>query len=411
MPITPVISFNTRAASAGDYFNHSNADIPYLISEAGKTSINTGQTSEETNFYMSHNHDDEITDISFYISPSTAPTHATITSSISGDFSITTGVNDTLKMTLDNRTTDYTITFDSGTQTASNICDSINETIGELIAEVEDSAFVKLTSPSRGIASKIYIRSTGSTSLATLGLSGDDSNAVATGTTGNWGQLGVGCQGYSQAQTQVSYPFNIDGSTNTFEMSLDFDSYVTITLSASAISDDEDFEDVINEGLVNAGFSTTTDVVATVDDGILTIKSISTEDNSSVRVSPGETNDATTVIGMDNPDERLSDYANINATADYNELIDWGNDGYGMELSVDAGSTWTRIVSGTGDILANSIALEDGDGTTTADLKEFDYAGGDTDGEANIVIRITPPPDEMETGYREIALTAQFTYI
>lgn len=408
MPVMPVISFNILQATDGDYFNHSDATTPFLLSEPSKLTINTGNTSDVKIFYISHNHDDEITDVGFYLSPTLAATRATVSSSNSETYDITSGTNDLLILGIDNRTYDYDITLPSGTTvTANQICDTINNTIGEKIA-IYDNGHVLLQSPSKGAASKIYIRTT-STCLTVLGLPSDDTNPVATGSSGNWGQFGNGCYGKCVGSA-VSYPFDITTSNNSFMLSLNYDNYVQVVLNTATISDDSTFNTAISSALTSAGFTVGTDIESSVSGGILTIKSLSTEDNTSVRVRPADSNDATALIGMSNPTETGTDYANSSNTDDYNELLEWGDLGYGLEISGD-GTTWYRFTTTTGQNNSNPIQLTWGDGSDTSSIAKFDFIGGDTSGEIPLYVRLSVPEDELETGYREASVSVQFTYV
>ena len=408
MATTPVICFNDEAAIADDYFNHDQIHDDVGLFNPAASSLRVGELSDVQHLYLSHSHNDEITDVKFYTLPYTGSTTAEIVSTISETFNITSS-NDTFIFKLDERTFNYTITLTQGsTQSAQDICDDINDTINEIVALV-DSGSVKLISPTRGATSKIYIMATGNTANTILGFTGNDTVAVASGTVGNWGLRGNGSQGKSIGSA-VSYSFTISfGSNDQFNISLDYSSVVECTITAGTINNDTEFVTAINNALVAAGFSITTDVVASVDSGVLTISSISTQDNSFVEISSG-TNDATTIIGMNNPDETESSYANATAIDDFNELIAWGDNSAGLEFG-DNTPTYTRIETGVGDNSGNAIPLAWGDGSTVADIAKFDYAGGDSDGEVECLTRLSTPAAENETGFREWSLAVEFTYI
>ena len=408
MATTPTICFNESPAQADDYFNHDEIYDPVGLFEQNKDSLNTGQTSEIKTVYISHNHTDEITDVSFYIVPYTGSTSAEVVSSNSGNFNIQSGNNDKFIIKLDDRQFNYEITLTSGSDvTTDQICQDINDTINELVA-FNDNNYIKLISPSRGLNSKIYIIDTNNTANSTLGFVGNDTVPASTGTTNNWGKRGNGSHGKSVGD-QISYPITIDNSNNQFRISLNFTSPIQCTINPVTIHDDAQFRQAIDGALINSGFSLATDVYSEVDNGILTIISQSTQDNSYVEITSGD-NDATTIIGMSNPTETGTDYANSNNVEDKDELVVWGDSGYGLELG-DPSDNYIRVSTNVGDNLTNSIPLSWGDGTTTHDISRFDYTGGDSKGEIELKIRLSVPPDENETGYREWSLAVQFTYI
>ena len=408
MAVTPTICFNDSPATSNDYFNHDEIYDPVGLFESGKDSINTGETSEIFKTYISHNHNDEIKDVSFYVIPYTGSTAAEIVGTEEQNYNIQQNSNDLFIIKIDERTFNYEITLSPGSdQTAQQICDDINNTINELIAFVENNK-IKLKSPSRGLTSKIYIIDTNNTANSTLGFVGNDNVPSAVGTTNNWGQKGNGCHGKSTGES-VTYPITLDNTNNQFKISLNFTSAVECTITPTTISNDGEFEQSINSALVNAGFSNNTDVYAQVKNNILTIISRSTQDNSFVEITPG-TNDATSIIGMSNPTQTGTDYANPSNVDDFNELISWGDNNFGLEIG-DPSLNFTRVITGVGDNLNNSIPLTWGDGTSTSDIAKFDYSGGDTKGEIELNIKLSIPLDETETGFREWSLAVQFTYI
>lgn len=408
MATLPVICFNSTPAEANDYFNHDQIHSDVGLFNTSSDSLRVGEVSEINHLYLTHNHSDEITDVKFYILPYTGSTTAEIISTNTETFDITSS-NNTFILKLDERTFSYTITLTIGsTQSAQDICDDINNTINEIVAYVESGA-IKLVSPSRGLTSKIYIYSTGNTANSVLGFTGDDSNPVAVGTVGNWGLRGNGSHGKSVGSA-VTYPLTITfGVNDQFNISLNYSTSVECTIAAGTINNDTEFSSAINNALVSAGFSLTTDVSSSVSSNVLTITSVSTEDNSFVEITPG-TNDATSTIGMSNPVETSSSYANKDAVSDFNELISWGDDSYGLEFGENT-SNFTRVMTGVCDSSANALMLNWGDGTTLADIAKFDYSGGDTKGEIECLIRLSVPPTETETGFREWSLAVEFTYI
>lgn len=409
MATAPTICFNDSSASSDDYFNHHEIYTPVSLYEIGKPSLNTGQISEVKNIFISHNHTDEITDVSFYVIPYTGSTAAEIIGTTAENFNIQNGVNDLFIIKIDEREFNYEITLTSGSnQTAQNICDDINNVINELIAFV-DLGNIKLISPSKGLNSKIYIIDTNNTANTVLGFIGNDLIPINTGSTNNWGSKGNGARGKSVGNI-VSYPFTItSGTNNQFNVSLNFTSNILCTIQDSTVNNDSEFELLINTAFINAGFSTTTDLVSTVNSGILIITSFSTQDNSYVQITSG-TNDAISTIGMSNPTETGTDYANSSAIVDRDELITWGDSGCGLELG-DPSFNYSRVITGNGDSQVNGISLTWGDGSTVNDLAKFDYYGGDSDGEVELKIQLSVPSDESETGYREWSLAVQFTYI
>jgi hypothetical protein len=408
MATTPTICFNDTSAVSDDYFNHDEIYNSLPLFENGKTSLNTGQTSEIKTVYVSHNHNDEITDVSFYIVPYTGSISAEVIGTKTENFNIQNGVSDLFIIKLNDKTFNYNITLTAGSdQTAQDICDDINSTVNELIAFV-DSGKIKLISPVKGLSSKIYIIDTNNTANSVLGFTGNDTVPVSIGTSGNWGLKGNGARGKSTGSS-VTYPFTLTNSDNQFNISLNFNSPIECTISPTTINNDSEFKSAIDLALINAGFSITTDVVSEVNSGILSIISFSTQDNTFVNITSG-TNDCVSLIGMSNPNETGSDYANSNASDDKDELISWGDFGNGLEIG-DPTSNFIRIITGVGDTLSNSIPLTWGDGTTTSDISKFDYSGGDTDGEVEIKLRLSVPSDETETGFREWSLAVQFTYI
>jgi len=408
MATTPTICFNNSSAVSNDYFNHDEIYNAISMFESGKSTLNTGQTSEIKSVFISHDHDDEITDVSFYVTPYTGSTSAEVIGTNSENFNIQNGSNDLFIIKLNEETFNYEITLTSGSdQSAQDICDDINTTINELVAFV-DSGKIKLISPAKGLSSKIYIIDTNNTANSVLGFIGNDTNPVSIGTTGNWGLRGNGSRGKSVG-TAVTYPFTITNSDNQFNISLNFNSPIECTITPTTINNDNEFKNSIDTALINAGFSITTDVVSNIESNKLVFTSFSTQDNTFVHITSGS-NDATSKIGMQNPVETGTDYANSNETEDKNELISWGDFGYGLEIG-DPLSNFTRIVTGTGDSLSNSISLTWGDGTTSNDIAKFDYSGGDSNGEIELKLKLSVPPDETETGYREWSLAVQFTYI
>ena len=442
MATTPTICFNESPAQADDYFNHDEIYNAISMFESGKSTLNTGQTSEIKSVFISHDHDDEITDVSFYVTPYTGSTSAEVIGTNSENFNIQNGSNDLFIIKLNEETFNYEITLTSGSdQSAQDICDDINTTINELVAFV-DSGKIKLISPAKGLSSKIYIIDTNNTANSVLGFIGNDTNPVSIGTTGNWGLRGNGSRGKSVG-TAVTYPFTITNSDNQFNISLNFNSPIECTITPTTINNDNEFKNSIDTALINAGFkasiidpdylgkyikksrallighhdffafcapsNTWWAVFSNIESNKLVFTSFSTQDNTFVHITSGS-NDATSKIGMQNPVETGTDYANSNETEDKNELISWGDFGYGLEIG-DPLSNFTRIVTGTGDSLSNSISLTWGDGTTSNDIAKFDYSGGDSNGEIELKLKLSVPPDETETGYREWSLAVQFTYI
>jgi len=404
MSTTPVICFNTEPAQSGDYFNHDRIDEPLVLKEAGRNTINTGQTSEVSSVYMSHNLDDEITDVSFYLSPFTGATPASITGTETENFSITSGSNDSLVVKIDDRTFNYDVTLASGTgRTAQAICDDINFTIGEKIAEPDNGA-VKLKSPSKGPDSKVYVFDCSAASV--LGFPTNNNDPVAQGSTGNWGQQGNGSHGKSVGDP-ISYPVTIEAGVNDeIQVSLNYATAINVVIPAGTINDDSDFQSTMRTALTDAGFSLSTDMTAFASGGVLTLYSQSTEDNTSVRVFEA-TNDARPTIGMENPHETGTDYANASANDDYSEMIEWGDLSYGLELGQN--TNWMRFHSGVGENAASAIPLTIGDGSANDALSIFDSNAGN--GETQLKFRLSVPPDETETGYRETAVSVQFTYL
>jgi len=107
------------------------------------------------------------------------------------DYVINSGSNDTLVIKFNDSSEGYTdpfttVTFTAGTQTAATLASEINVAVGAIVASVyeddDGNNRIKITPPT-GTVSNVFIASTGSTCLTTLGLTGDDTSpAVLNGT-------------------------------------------------------------------------------------------------------------------------------------------------------------------------------------------------------------------------------------
>lgn len=75
------------------------------------------------------------------------------------------------------------------------------------------------------------------------------------------------------------------------------------------------------------------------------------------------------------------------ASADYTNIIQWGDDGYGVQISLDRGRTYTTIKTGVGDSIGNPITLA----ATAMDIGNIDgqLEPGDR---AVVYVRIGIPP-------------------
>jgi hypothetical protein len=409
MALAPVIAFNSSPAELGDYFNHHSLIAPERLAEFGKTTIKAGQTSDELSIYISHNHDDEIQDVKFYLTESSSEVSATAISSNSQNYTIEAGVSDKLYLKLDTRTFYYNITFTAGARTAQQICDDINLTVGELIATVSSNK-IKLTSPNKGTNSKIYLRNTGSTSLSILGFTGDDTDPLASGSVTGWGHIGNGAFGKCVGSTVTYDVVIVENNNDIIRISLDFASYVVVTIPNGTYTNNTELATAINTGLTNAGWNIISDLVATVSSNIVTITSFTLGDSSSVRVRPGTIHDASTVLGLTNPTETYSDYANTSAANDLIELISWGDSNEGLEIGDSTGGVWTRFETGVGDLQANAIILNWGDGSLIDAISRFNSVSS-IEGEVETLLKLSVPALETTTGYREMSIAMEFTYL
>ena len=405
MSLQPVIAFNKTPASLGDYFNHDPIMDQQKLSVFGKDTIRPGETSEVFNFYITHNHDDKIENVSFYLSSPNPESNAMILSSNSENYSIISGVNDKLYIKLDDRIFFYDITLTSGNKSASQICDEINFTINELIA-IPESGKIKLISPSSGINSKIYINSS-STSASILGFPYDDINPIATGSIIGWGTLGNGAYGKCIGKT-LSYDIIITNTNNTIRASLNFSSYVNITIPEGTYYNGAELEDALKIAFENAGFDTTSDIEINVESNKIVLKSLLKGDASSIRIRKGLINDASVTLGLDEPIETYSDYANTSALEDLNEIASWGNNNAG--LYIGDSTSWVKFKTGSGNSPSNAIFLYWGDGPTPDSIKPF-KSFSNIEGEIQTQLKLEVPNNVSKTGYRELSLVVEFTYL
>ncbi len=411
MATTPTICFNESSASSNDYFNHSEIYEYLGLFENGKTSLNTGESSDVLDVFITHNHTSELTDVSFYIIPSTGSTSAELINENVETYNIILDTNDLFIIKLNDNTFNYEIKLTPGSaRTAEQICEEINDTINELVA-FEDNGYIKLKSAAKGLTSKIYIIDTNNTANTILGFNNvDDVIPISTGTTSNWGQKGNGSCGKSVSETLI-YPFTITSDSNDkFNLSLNYTSDVECVLLPGVVTNDVDLELLVNTCLTTAGFSITTDVVCKVEDNTLIITSFLTEDNTSVRISIPSEHSCLDEIKMLNSIETGTDYSNSSNVNDRDELISWGDSSYGLEIG-ELETSLVRIETGIGDLVSTAIPLNWGDGSTINDVLPFDYTNTNTDGEINLKLKLSVPPDESETGFREWSLAIQFTYI
>jgi hypothetical protein len=95
---------------------------------------------------------------------------------------------------------------------------------------------------------------------------------------------------------------------------------------------------------------------------------------------------------------------NAGVTADYNELIDWGDDDEGFQIAQNATTpSYSSCKTNSGDSASNAIALTAASGVTEAP----DMNAGS---EAHIKVRVSVPASETTTGIRYAQLHMKFSY-
>ncbi|MEM3452020.1 MAG: hypothetical protein QW835_00135 [Candidatus Hadarchaeum sp.] len=402
----PVLAFNTVPSSGGDYFNHHDAETPFLLAEPGKSTIRPGGLSQSYDFYLSHNYPEPLTDVRFYLQPSQAETHAEVVSGNAEPYGF--GATSQLVFTFDDREMDYTAVFPADNLSAAQVCGIINEAVGEVAAfvrEVEGQNHVVLRSPSRGASSKVFIRATGSAAASVLGFPTSDVEPVGVGSVGNWGRFfGNGAWGKCVGD-QVAYPVIIASGATGFRLSLNFGPFVEVDLSPGSYPDDAALQAALVDALEDAGFILGTHLQLAVSDGRIVLTSLVAGASSSVRVRPWDGNDATSVLGLATPEEIRSSYPNSSSQEDYNEIIGWGDQGSGLEIG--NGASYTRIDSAHGKDASSAIPLTWGEGPAGNAILPFVPT---QQGEVKLTARLGVPAGETQTGFREVSLVVEFVY-
>jgi len=363
MPLTPNIAYNSEPAVEGDVYNHSVITPPALLQEGSSGYINTGNSSDLLKAYISHNHDDKIYECKWYIQ-----------SYDKANLNALWGTGQNINLLNQLPTT---------------------KALGFLVGEEVDN----LTWP----------KTFAITDDIKISLDGGVAVNVPLINTGSYVGAGTAGQHFSWATiiTNINLDLIAAGFTNTPGS---------------------------NDGVVASIYYTGGNPGAATARMIITSQQYL--DTSEVQISAGTVSDARAKIGMVNPYKNYkSAYANVtggngataqrlSAEADITELLYWADNnlsdnpavGKGIFITEDDGVTYRQVKTGFADTYGNRTAYLGGDAESIGGsgiwdaILEFDFSGGEEEGQGLLGFVVSVPSDEPETGLRELEYVLEFTY-
>jgi hypothetical protein len=121
-------------------------------------------------------------------------------------------------------------------------------------------------------------------------------------------------------------------------------------------------------------------------------------------------------LGFSEEDSEFTNYtifnksfSNFSALQDYNELVEWGNQGYGLEIGPPTNDAFVRVASSVGSNIMNAIHLNWGEGIQKDMIHTFINNGVDLTGEVGISFRLSIPPN-VKVGKRQFSIAVFYTY-
>jgi len=425
MPLTPSIYYNDSPAIADDDANHDLLSDPAIIQEGSSGYINTGNTSDSLAIYISHSHDDFIYDCKWFIrdydntntnsawgqGSNGALGKAVGDSSIT--FPLTITASGDIKILLDGGGTQAVTNIPLTNMISASPIADISTAVTNLQSDI-DAVFSDTASGNTGIT----VSNSSDVLIITSDQYLDDSEInLSAGTNNDMRSL----LGISNANETKSEYANVVGgnATNAKSQSASADLAEIIAwadtdtsnipgtgkgLFASTDSGSNYIQVITGTGdsLANAieynGGDSSQSIISGLDIDTITFQS--TQGTGSLqRITFNSSPDlSTTVIG-----DKIT-------CADCTSGL---NNGTFVIIAVNDGSDYVDVYNGDRtDDAADEATDAPGSGAINRydRILEFDYAGGDTDGEGLLNLQISVPSTEPETGLREIEWVMEFTY-